>query len=143
MTINLPQPMKLIHRYKQQGQSCWGISLFQWNNFKLELWFCPPGFKIIPHSHNLQDIELMFLWGNAKFTRNKMLGDGNQSFMVEGFKHTFKRFTIDRGVLHWFEVSDKWLVFLNFERWICKPTSASIDFQVTSPKAIVQKQPTN
>ena len=117
----------ILNRY----QKCWGLTLWKWGQFKLELWICPKGYKIPAHSHDNQDIELLFLYGTALFARrlaNKFFFD----YVFATFpKHFGQRFTIPAGAEHYFEVSNKTLIFIGIERWKpgVKVTSASIDFQ--------------
>ena len=118
----------LIRFYEQ----CVGISLPAIGRYKIELWWCPSGYKIIPHSHDNQDIELCFLFGHdTTFYRKKQEELFSDSYTPNWPKDIGKVFTISAGTIHWFEVS-KWpLVFINFEKWKpgIKPTSASVDFK--------------
>ena len=113
---------------------CRGISLLRWGNLTMELWFCPPGYRIEEHSHPHEDIELVFLWGEALFkSTSKRKGNLSQSFYATSPHDTLKHFTVESGDVHSFVVSRKWLVFLNIARWKDGyiPTSAAKDFQVT------------
>lgn len=114
----------LINRHK----NCIGIKLWKWNNFQIELWFCPKGFIIEKHSHNEQDIELTYLYGRAIFHR-QIEGCAINSIDTSQ-ANIGQTFSIPAGTLHWFEVSDRPLVFINREYWKTKPTSASIDFNL-------------
>jgi cupin superfamily acireductone dioxygenase involved in methionine salvage len=114
----------LINRHRE----CWGIKLWKWNNFQIELWYCPNGFEIQPHSHDNQDIELTYLWGNAVFFRKFQDGETNSFDTL--FAWPGKTFSIPAGTLHWFTVSNKPLIFINREQWKTKPTSAAIDFNL-------------
>ncbi len=117
--------MSLISRYGP----CVGVKLWKWNNFQVELWLCPKGYKIPKHSHDLQDIELTYLFGNAHFFRK--VGTRVDHFHATQMKFG-RTFSLPKGTLHWFEVSDKPLVFLSREKWTTKPTSASQDFTVNN-----------
>lgn len=93
----------------------------------IELWYAPKGYKIAEHSHPNEDIELYFLYGDALFVRN-----GVDKFHAVSPKHSFKHFSIRAGDNHYFEVSNKPLIFLNIEHWkgTTKPSSASKDFKL-------------
>lgn len=120
----------IINRYKQ----CVGITLFRWFRYKVELWFCPKGFKIKEHCHPSQDIELIFIKGSAVFHRRLLCTDTIDSKEVNWWDQ-FIKFTVKSYHSHWFEVSDKMLVFLNIEKWHEgeKVTSAAKDFQLVNP----------
>lgn len=121
--------MPLIHRYEQ----ALGIRLWRWGFFQIEIWVCAPGYRIKPHSHPDEDIELVFLFGDARFFRqqwiSKVMPFPPEEFHAQFPRHFGRRFSIRRGVVHWFEVSKHWLVFLNCERWTRKPTSAAEDLK--------------
>lgn len=122
--------MKLVHRH----ESCIGFSLPSIGKYKVEIWYCPSKYAIKPHSHDNINIKLMFIFGhNTKFFRSKSDGTGLITFLARA-RHMFKTFTIHAGDLHWFSVSTYPLVFINFETWKCKPSSAAIDFQLTTEK---------
>jgi len=105
----------MIHKFK----NCLGITLWRWNNFQIELWFCPPKTYIPSHKHSCIDSEIFPLKGHAIFTRET----------ETVFSELIKFFTINHNQSHSFGVFDKWFIFLNFEKWTSKPTSASVDFQ--------------
>lgn len=125
----------LIRRYER----CIGLSLPAVGRWKIEFWWAPAGYKIREHTHDKEDIKLVFLFGhNVRFHRRKygeMLG---QSFLAR-FKHIGRVFTINAGDAHWFEVSDWPLFFCNIEHWHCKPTSACEDFNLTKEPTYGQK----
>lgn len=119
--------MKLFHKY----ESCYIISLPAFGNYKIEFVFAPPGYSIQEHTHNNQDIKLVFLFGNnIRFHRRK-----RGEFLWESFFAKFRDvghiFTINSGDEHNFEVSNWPLVFMNIEKWHTTPTSASVDLQLT------------
>lgn len=109
-------------------KSCFGITLFKWGKFKLELWFIKAGYKIIPHSHPKEHIELTHIFGHAEFFQ---IHQGYRRSFKASFRDIGRTFSIYPGDIHWFNVSKFPLVFLNKEYWLTKPTSAAIDFQPT------------
>lgn len=112
-------------------ESCRGISFPSFGNWKLEIWFCKPGYTIREHTHAQEDIKLIFLFGHyVKFHRRKKNEFLGESFLAR-IKDIGRIFTINAGDAHYFEVSNWPLVFLNIEKWHCKPTSASEDLQLT------------
>lgn len=116
--------MKLIRRY----ESCIGLSLPSIGRWKLELWFAPSGYQIQPHSHDNVDIWLYLLFGERICFFRRRKNDTNWQEFQGRWYHIGRRFTIRRGVLHYFHVSRFPLIFLNVEKWYSKPTSASEDF---------------
>lgn len=122
--------MKLIHKH----EICWVFSLPAIGKYKIELVYCPPNYAIKPHSHNNQDIKLIYLFGhNTRLFRCESDGTKLVSFLAR-IRFTGKVFTIRAGNIHWFTVSRWPFIFLNCERWKCKPSSATIDFQLTTEK---------
>ncbi len=126
--------MKIINRYGP----CWLLTLFKFKRLQIELVYCPPHYEITPHSHDNQDIKLVFLFGhNIRFFRWRS-GQGLISFFARS-RHIFKVFTINSGDIHYFRVSRWPLIFINIERWKCVPSSASIDFQLAKEKQLISK----
>jgi len=119
--------MKLINRHK----GCWGITLYRWKRKTAEIWFCPPNFQIEEHTHPQEDIELMFLLGDAAFCRRKTPSSQPEELHVVSPWWTFTKFSVKRGYSHWFNTSTRLLIFINFAKWYCEPTSAATDFQLT------------
>lgn len=115
----------IIHRH----DNCWGFKLFQFGQRMVQVWFCPRGYLIERHSHEDQDIELAFVYGRAIFCKTK--GDKVKSAVVSGFGNPFHTFSVPAGTIHWFSVSDRPLIFINYSKWKkgIKPTSAAIDFK--------------
>lgn len=113
----------LIYRYK----TCWGIKLWKWNNFQIELWYCPTSCFIPPHTHEQQDIRLTFLYGRKIFHR-KYKDQLEEIVDTKNIKFG-QTFSIPAGTLHWFDRMDKPLIFFSREWWTTKPTSASIDIK--------------
>jgi len=117
--------MKLFNTYGP----CFGISIYRWKQFTIELWFVPPGYSIPKHSHPREDIELYHVFGKAVFCREF----GNDLAKVTmPLWSKLKHFTVPQGWDHWFETNTTWLVFFNVAKWDClqNPTSASKDFQL-------------
>jgi len=120
--------MGLIRKY----ESCVGLLLFKFGQRTVELWYCPAWYEIKEHSHPQEDIELMYLFGKTIFYRRKAAARSEEQFNPRWY-HVFRRFTVAAGWSHRFDVGDRPLVFINFARWKVgvKPTSASVDFQLT------------
>lgn len=119
--------MKMVNRYKE----CWGLSLFKWGRYKIEIWYAPRGFKIEKHKHPNQDIRLYFIFGHGT-TFYRQRDTANESIVAErtiAWWNIGARFNILRGDYHWFTVSRFPLIFMNIEKWYIKPTSASEDFE--------------
>lgn len=121
----------MIKRYEK----CWGLSFPAIGRWKLELWLCMPNYKIREHSHDNQDIKLMFLFGKyVRFHRTKVDELLGEAYLATFPRDLFKIFNIRAGDRHWFEVSNWPLIFLNIEHW--KPgatiTSAAVDLHLTN-----------
>ncbi len=118
--------MKLINRHGP----CRGITLFRLFSYNIELWFCPKGYTIEKHSHPKEEIELMFIKGDTTFYRLSSFGE--VQYYIPAWTDIFQTFSVKPGQVHWFSVSNKSLIFINFSRFIDgKPTSAANDFQLT------------
>lgn len=128
--------MKLITRLKEslvkRYESCVGLSLPAIGRYKIEIWWAPKGYSIKPHTHDNVNIKLMFLFGNCiRFHRresNRMLGES----VIVRWKDIGRVFNIPAKTEHSFDVCDTPLIFLNFEKWLSKPTSASEDLHLTT-----------
>ena len=123
--------MKLFHTHDR----CRGLTLWRWGRLNVELWFCPAGYEIVPHSHPLEDIELVPLFGWCTFIREDALRLVGQRIECSP-RRWFRKHSVPAGWVHWFKVGRKVpLVFINVARW--KPgvpiTSASEDFLVAAP----------
>lgn len=128
--------LKIFDRHER----CVGLRLWKSRTRFVQLWFCPKGYVVKPHSHNDQHIELMYLFGKTTFyrVRQSMIPiEYNPCRSVQGFepswKHIFRRFTVLPGQCHWFTVSTLPLIFINFATFIDgkEPVSASVDFHTT------------
>lgn len=132
--------MTLIDRHGP----CIGLRLFKSKKRFIQLWYCPRNYQVESHSHNDQNIELMYLFGKTTFHRVKDEVTGAGTFfethypLVESFTprwyHIFTRFTVRCAQVHWFSVSYLPLIFVNFAIFIDgkEPTSAAIDFHPTT-----------
>ncbi len=116
-----------IERYDK----CVGLSFKPRGRRKIEIWFVPRKYEIIPHSHPNQDIKLIFLFGhNINFYRRKL-----NALLPDFFRAKFwnigKSFNIRAGDIHYFKVSSFPLLFLNIEQWHTDNiTSAATDFNI-------------
>lgn len=128
--------MTLFNRHER----CIGLTLWRFGQKNIELWYCPSGYEIKPHSHPNEKIELMYLFGDTEFFRivekmhdfvfGKHMGVRSESFKPKWY-HVFRKFTIDYGVVHWFKVSKLPLIFINIATFKDghKPVSAAVDFK--------------
>lgn len=100
--------------------NCRGIRVLRIGRYQLELWWCPAGEAIPWHSHNHCDSRIVHLFG-------RML------WMMPGKRRVITRFGWSRnvpiGTPH-AAMALRATLFLNFERWYTKPTSAVEDFQL-------------
>lgn len=112
-------------------EGCIGLTLFRAFRFNIEIWFCPKGYSIKPHSHPEEHIELMYIYGRTVFHR--ISDAGIKQFFEPEWYHIFNTFTVARGTIHWFEVSDRPLIFINIAKFKKghKPKSAAKDFKET------------
>lgn len=120
----------MINRYGP----CVGITLFKLGRRKIELWRCPAFYTIPKHSHELEDIELAFVKGEAIFAKASESGFLDKSKKVSGWNFKiWKTFAIPAGTTHWFEINSKPLWFINFSKWKKGSivTSAAKDFKLT------------
>lgn len=119
-------------------EACRGISFSSFKQWKIEIWYAPRGYEIQPHTHENEDIKLVFLFGhNIRFHRRKKDAFLGQSFLAR-FENIGKIFTINAGDEHSFTVSNWPLLFMNIEKWKdgIKPSSASQDLQLTKKDSI-------
>lgn len=115
-------------------ERCRGLAFPSWGKYKLELWYCPRNYEIQPHSHNNVDIKLYFLFGNNIAFYRKKQSQFLPDFYYARWWNIGTKFNIKAGDTHYFKVSSFPLIFLNFETWHIKPTSASVDLQLTTYK---------
>lgn len=122
----------------QKHERCIGLSFPAIGKYKIEIWFCPPHYVIKPHSHNNVDIELTILFSHNVRIHRQRKGEPIRTFHSR-IRNMFKTFTVSAGDIHWFSVSSLPFIFINRERWHCKPTSASVDFQLVEQKQLISK----
>lgn len=119
--------LKILDKYGP----CIGIRLWKSKTNFVQLWYCPKGYEIEPHSHDDQHIELMYLFGKTTFYRLPWWArDESKDSFTPKWYHIFRTFTVQPHLIHWFKVSNWPLIFINFATFIDgkKPTSAAIDF---------------
>ena len=109
----------MIRRYKR----CVGLALFRWNRRQLEIWFCPAGTEIEPHTHPHIDSTIRLLWGGMRGT----IGDHEGYVDMEDF---FRPFHVPAGVRHSAHIGQGLTIFANWEVWRgdIPITSAAEDF---------------
>lgn len=109
---------------------CRGITLWKRGKKRVELWVIPANYSIVPHSHPSEDVELMYLFGDAVFYRHNF-EYGVEEFKPKWFRDVGRKFSVKWFHTHWFSVS-KWpLVFINFQTFRdgATPVSAAVDFK--------------
>lgn len=133
MKVFIQKLISKLPKLVDKHEGCVGLRLFKWGQRSVQLWYCPKGYTIEKHSHDLQDIELAFIYGQAWFY--KLQHNIVKSAKVAGLGNPFKTFSIPAGTVHWFSVSSRSLWFVNYARWKTgyTPTSASIDFVPLKP----------
>lgn len=123
---------------------CIGIRLWKSGQKFVQLWIIPPNYIIEPHSHDDENIELMYLWGKTTFWRavrvvkSKFYHNDELIEKIEtdeeGFiptRHDVGRcFSVPAGTMHWFKTTSTRLIFINFSTFIKgkSPRSAALDF---------------
>lgn len=117
--------MSIFNRHEK----CFGITLYRFGRYRAEIWFCAPLYNIVEHSHFEEDVELMHIYGDTKFTRRNLWNGAIESVIPR----MFQKFSVRHYHSHWFSVGKKWLVFINFQKFRknYKPKSAAIDFNIT------------
>jgi hypothetical protein len=115
----------LINRYEK----CKGFTFFKSSCYHLEIWWVQGKYSIIPHSHELEDIKLVFLLGHkVEFWRWHKGEVKTQNMKCWNLG---KVFSIPAGAVHWFKNNSRLpLVFLNIAKFKNghKPISACEDF---------------
>lgn len=117
---------KLINRHGP----CIGIRLWKCGQKFIQLWIVPPNYTIEPHSHDDEDIELMYIWGKTTFYREKTPLIIIEEFTPDQNYDIGKCFTVPAGTMHWFKTTTTRLIFINFSEFLpnTKPRSAALDF---------------
>lgn len=103
-------------------QNIFGVRLFRVGRFQAELWLCPRGEKIPEHAHDKMDSRITFLGGAMIFTRDK------KSIPLD-WRRIGRSFKVRAGQAHGAEVTGRFGLFLNLERWTTAPSSAATDFR--------------
>jgi hypothetical protein len=115
----------IIHRHREGDKTLLGITLWRWEKFQVELWICPPNFSVGEHVHHEMDGEIVLLIGNVNLCK-RVNGE------IKSTGRHFKKLSVPRNTPHFFtQKSSRRIptVFINMERWVTKPTSASVDFE--------------
>lgn len=99
--------------------SCKGFRLFKLGKYQVELWMCPCFEYIQPHSHPSIESKIVLLYGTLYGILNGR----------SGFLKWLKFYTVKSTDVHSGQIGSRGCVFLNFQRWHTKPTSAAINFQ--------------
>lgn len=109
--------MKWMHRHN----GCIGLTLFRFGRKQLEVWYAPKGEEIEPHVHKKIDSTLIILGGEMEGNIDGRIGK-------TGWYDFLRRFNIPSGTIHSAKVTGRFCLFLNYEKWTGKPSSAAIDF---------------
>jgi hypothetical protein len=109
-------------------KSCVGFKLFRLGKYQLELWICPPHKRIELHKHPNEHTYLYFIKGVDTVIFKKD-GLAYREYKLKFPKVLSKIFYLSPSQYHGFEVGNKTLMFLNFQKWLIKPTSACEDFE--------------
>lgn len=96
---------------------CRGLRIWKWNNFQIEVWFCPEDEEIEPHFHKHIDSKIVLLFGC-------MMGKIAE---VRGHVKKFKAYPVPAETVH-SAVMITACIFANIERWQGEPSSAAEDF---------------
>ena len=108
--------------------TCFGISLFRWRRWTSELWFFPPNYKLVEHTHNHEHVETVHIWGQSSFYRRPTTREHPEGIETN-FRTIGKFFTVPKGWSHWLETKTGWLVVMNICKWDCVPTATNVDLQ--------------
>lgn len=109
----------LIKKYDK----CRGLTLFCCYKICIEIWYFPSYYTIKPHFHPRENIEVLYLFGNATFYREK---DGKRKEAKMNFIPKF--LSVPAGYVHGFSVGKYPLIAINFAKFVeGKATSASND----------------
>lgn len=104
--------------------NCIVVKIFRFSKFQVEIIFCPPKEKIPLHSHPNIKSTFIHLFGRAVIHRN------GKSKILRRFSY-FETHGLNFGESHGaINDNSNWFIFLNFERWKIKPTSASEDIKI-------------
>jgi len=120
----------IFHRHGE----CFGIPLFKFGRYYIELWFCKSGYSVEEHFHQMQDNKIIFLFGSRVTFFKRFFSLENEERVLLNFKDIFKSFRIPLGCYHRFINNGKWpFVFINVARFYYNfnPISASKDFKTT------------
>lgn len=98
-----------------------GIRLFRWGKTQAELWLAPGGETLPMHTHTHCSSRIIYLLGKMTF----WFGPHSCDLSMRSF---LKNFVIPAGAPHGGQVTGRFVLFINFERWNSTPTSAAHDF---------------
>ena len=111
---------------------CRGITLFRYEQLRVELWYIPAGYDIVEHRHPKEDVELMYIFGSSAFFRRDIRVGMPEMFEPKFPRDLFKTFSVKHFHSHWFSVGKIPLVFINFQTFLAgnEPVSAADDFLI-------------
>ncbi len=112
---------------------CWGITLFRWFRWKLELWYAPAWFATPEHTHENSDGEFTILWSRYRRIYRKV-HDRTDDYIAMHPYCWGKWLSVRAGTPHAFESGDSCMIWLCWQTWKkgVKVTSPADDF-VLSP----------
>lgn len=123
--------------------SCWGITLFRWFRWKLELWLVPSDYACVEHTHKDSDGEFFVLYGQEREIYRRILTTKSNDYSLEfpryyyttqqyniSTRKYFKWLTVRANTPHGFSRGQSPMVFLCFQTYRkgCRVTSPAIDF---------------
>lgn len=112
---------------------CHGYKILRVGKFQLEIWICPLNTRVELHKHPNEHTWLWFVKGQNTVIFKKD-GLAYREHMLQFPKVLKKLFYLSPTQYHGFQVGNRTLVFLNFQRWLVKPTSACKDFEYLQPE---------
>lgn len=106
-----------------------GVTLLRWKGWLVELWRCPVGEVVQPHTHPDQDSTLMFLSGCATLGKKEPGCGAIERLVVGGLRS--HAYYISASTVHWFHSVTKVLWFINISHRndTTQLASASVNFQ--------------
>lgn len=120
--------LSMITRYK----SCFGITVWKWNKFKIELWYAPANFSVEGHTHANSDGEFFVIYGfNRKIWKIK---NGQELSYNISDRPYWNRLTVRHNEQHGFNRGSTPMIWLCFETWLnnVEPSSVAKDMQFNS-----------
>lgn len=100
---------------KQKFECCKGLMLWLSKKWCVEIWYFPSGYKIKPHFHPNENIEVLYLFGSASFYRIHPDTEKKQEAIMNFIP---KFLTVPAGWVHGFKVGRFPLIAINFANFV-------------------------